>query len=40
MGWAHTSNTRVFLRFGCEGGANPPRGREEMSEGKGEGVCE
>jgi hypothetical protein len=38
MGGAHTSNTRGFLRFGCEGGANPPRGREEMREWASEGV--
>jgi hypothetical protein len=40
MGGAHISNKRGFQRFCVEGGANPPRGHEEMSGGKGEGVCE
>jgi hypothetical protein len=26
MGGAHTTIQSIFQRFGCEGGANPPRG--------------
>jgi hypothetical protein len=38
MGGAHTSNKRGFQRFCVEGGANPPRGHEEMREWASEGV--
>jgi hypothetical protein len=30
MGGAHNSIKRHFQRFICEGGANPPRGREDL----------
>ena len=39
MEGAHTTTQSNFQRFGCEGGANPPRGREEKRGWESEGVC-
>jgi hypothetical protein len=38
MGGGPLIKYKGFLRFGCEGGANPPRGHEEMREWASEGV--
>jgi hypothetical protein len=40
MGGAHTTTQSIFQRFGCEGGANPPMGREEKRGWASEGMCE
>jgi hypothetical protein len=40
MGGAHTTAQSKFQRFGCEGGANPPKGSEEKRGWASEGLSE